>query len=141
MTVMRYGCGSMFVWFGMDQWSRPVAWLGWLPGPVNAVTPAPGLLVAAAGVLAFSVGIALIAGLRLRTLSLIAVGLLVAANVSGGVSDATVRDGAACGGLLSIFLHANERHPRPLGTETIAVICTVYILLLLVSGLAFLRAG
>lgn len=141
MLALRFGIGSMFLWFGMDKWSEPSLWFAWMPGWMMGLAVPPELLMVAFGAVEFCLGLALLAGRRLAAVSLTCMGALVFANLMSGVSDGTIRDAAVFGGLLSIFIHANAKARRPWGTEVIAVICTVYVFLLFVCGVAFLRSA
>jgi hypothetical protein len=141
MLVMRFSVGSMFMWFGMDKWSNPEAWFGWLPAWFGIVPVSAATLVVIGGLLEFLLGVAVVASWHLRLFTLMAAGGLLVGNLVMGVSDMTIRDGAVTGVLLSLFIHANAASKRPWNTEVVASICSAYVLLLLVAGVLFLKAG
>jgi uncharacterized membrane protein YphA (DoxX/SURF4 family) len=141
LLVLRFGIGSMFLWFGMDKWSEPSVWFAWMPTWLMHLAVPPELLMVAFGAIEFCLGLALLAGRHLRLVSLTCILALLFANLMTGVSDATVRDAAIVGGLLSLLIHANARARWPWGTETIAIVCTVFVFLLFLCGVAFLRSA
>lgn len=141
MLAMRFGVGSMFLWFGMDKWSEPEMWFGWMPLWTMSIPVPPVALMIFIGMVEFCLGLALLTGRHLRLVSSIGAVALLFANLMIGVSDSTVRDAAILGCLLSIVIHANAKERRPWGTETIAFLCMAYVFLLFVCGVTFLRAA
>jgi uncharacterized membrane protein YphA (DoxX/SURF4 family) len=141
ILAMRFGVGSMFLWFGMDKWAEPEMWFGWVPLWMMRLPVQPQPMMIFIGMVEFCLGLALLTGRRLRLVSAVCAAALLFANLMIGVSDSTVRDAAVLGCLLSLMIHANAKARRPWGTETIAVICTAYVFLLFLCGVAFLRAA
>ncbi len=140
MMVMRFGAGSMLLWFGMDKWSNPVAWAGWLPSWLGYFPVHDNVIVALVGLGEFGMGLALLATWRTRWVSLAAAVGIIALNVAVGVTDATVRDSAVIGVLLSLMIHDNAQSKTPWGTRTISVLSTCYVALLLIVGILFLKS-
>ena len=139
--ALRFGAGAMFLWFGMDKWTHPQAWFAWLPTwlPLDPATAVQ--FMVAVGVVEFFIGLSLLAGRYLRTVSLLGLAALVIADVSVGISDVAVRDAAVAGSLLALAIQANARDKKPWRREVVVIACAVYVISLFICGVAFLKAG
>jgi uncharacterized membrane protein YphA (DoxX/SURF4 family) len=139
--ALRFGVGAAFLWFGLDKWTSPEAWLGWLPTWVALVPlPAQAIMIFG-GTMEALLGVAVMVGWRAREVSLVAIASLVLASALGGVTSSTIQDGATGGALLALFARANQRARRPLASEGLATIVSIFLLLLLMAGVLYLRSG
>jgi uncharacterized membrane protein YphA (DoxX/SURF4 family) len=140
IVILRFAIGSVFLWFGIDKWLHPELWYGWVPGWLWQYLPvSPEVFMYANGAFEFLVGILLVAG-RLVWLAAAASGLfLLSIFVFLGSNEVTIRDMGLLGGCLALFVHANAAAKRPLSVPWIANITALYVILLFVSGVMYLK--
>ena len=142
MIVLRFAVGAVFLWFGIDKWIHPDAWYGWIPQWLwSSSSLSLNDFLFLDGILEFSIGIFLVAGLALRSTTIVAGLFLLGVTLSVGVSEVTIRDAALLGSCLALFLHANAKAKRPVSENTTSLVCTLYVMFLFVYGIIYLRSG
>lgn len=142
IVVLRFAVGAVFLWFGVDKWIHPLAWLGWIPTWVDERLPVSMMtFIWWNGAFEFTVGILLVAGRLLRGTSIVAGLFLVGIAIALGANEVTVRDSALAGCCLALFIHANAKAKRPIAANVVATACSFYVLYLFVYGVMYLRSG
>lgn len=140
MQLMRFAAGSVFLWFGLDKWLHPEAWVSlvpdwpWLVALISAPT-----LVLAAGTLEFLLGAGLLDGRFGRLLPALACAWILAVSLAWGVSDTTVRDAAVMGICLTLLVTADKRAGQPWPDMLIKNLGYAYFTYLLAVGIIYLR--
>jgi len=143
IVVLRFAIGSVFVWFGIDKWIHPDAWVSWIPAWFWPLIPGGDahLFMFLNGAFEFLVGALLVAGKLIRPASAAAGAFLLVVALSVGINEVTVRDNAMLGSCLALFLHANAMAKRRVPERAIATICTLYVVFLFFFGIAYLRSA
>jgi len=140
-VVLRFAVGASFLWFGVDKWIHPEAWLSYFPQWLLDINGDRYGWLRLGGGLEFVFGIFLVAGSKLRTVSAAAGLYLALVCVVLGANEVTVRDTAIIGGLLALFIEANAAARKPVPPEIVSKVCTFYVVFLFIYGVLFLRGG
>lgn len=140
-VVLRFAVGASFLWFGVDKWIHPEAWISYFPDWLLAVSNGGEKLLHVGGAFEFVIGMFLVGGAKLRTTSAVGGLYLTLAAIVLGANEATVRDTALVGTLLALFIEANGKARKQVPSEIISHVCTVYVVFLFVFGVMFLRSG
>ncbi len=110
---VRLGLAVVFIWFGIDKFLAPEAWVGWIPSWLYRLirgwdTPFLYLL----GGAEVALGLSFLTGWYMRMAAAAASVFLIAVIVSSGFSDIIVRDIGLLGAALSLLLPEGERVTR-----------------------------
>jgi uncharacterized membrane protein YphA (DoxX/SURF4 family) len=143
ITVLRFAGASVFLWFGLDKFIHPEAWYGWVPDWVWPYVPMSAeWFMLSQACLEFAIGLALILGRFVRTASALAAAFLAMLFFFFGSSELILRDNALIGIYLALFINANRTvERRQVPRRWLAGAVSLYLVLLLVSGVLYLRAA
>ncbi|MFQ5847810.1 MAG: DoxX family membrane protein [Candidatus Methylomirabilales bacterium] len=111
--VVRVGLAVVFLWFGVDKFVTPEAWIGWIPSWLYRLIREwqnPFLYLLGAGEV--MIGLAFLTGWYLRVAATAASVFLAAVILSSPFSDITVRDIGLLGAAVSLLL-PDDRHTPP----------------------------
>src|SRR5690606_29431057 len=140
-VVLRFAVGASFLWFGVDKWVHPEAWISYFPNWLLNTRNSGETWLQIGGAFEFALGIFLVAGAKLRTVSAMGGIYLAAVAVILGANEVTVRDTAIIGGLLALFIEANGKARKQVPADVVSHVCTVYVMFLFVFGVLFLRSA
>ena len=108
--ALRVGLAAVFMWFGIDKFISPDAWLFWIPQSIQSVVQAIGMttrdFIFLNGIFEVLVAVSLLSGYFIRIFSVVAAAFLVAVvgvHISGA-TEIVVRDFGLIGGLLALAL-------------------------------------
>lgn len=143
MIVLRFAAASVLLWFGIDKWIHPEAWYGWMPTWIWPLLPgdAMDMFLYLNGTAEFVLGCLLAAGVMLRLASAASFLLILGVTVTIGANEISIRDLSLMGIYLALFLHADAEAKRRVPQQVVASVVGVYVLLLFVYGVLYLRSG
>jgi uncharacterized membrane protein YphA (DoxX/SURF4 family) len=141
LVVLRYAVGGVFLWFGIDKFLHPDAWLGWAPEWMLALAPLESpLMLFLQGLLESFLGLALVSGMFARLASIVTTLLLLAISVSISWTETTVRDIGLLGASFAIFIMMDGSGKRSISPKRLATFVSLYAILVFYGGVMFLRA-
>ena len=111
--VLRTGLGAVFLYFGIDKFINPLAWIPWIPEFVLGVIPVSDFaFIYAQGVVHTLLGILLLLGLFTRASAAAAAAIMLAIVIVVGFNDLGARDAAIF--FMAVSLALAENHPLSL---------------------------
>lgn len=143
ILLLRFGIGSMFLWFGIDKWLHAEAWFGYLPWWLYAALPfTPETIVAhISGFTDIAVGMLMVTNKAMRTASVAAFTILALGIIGQGITEEAVRDAVIAGACIALFVEANNSLKKPLSNEWLPVVTGLYIFGMFILGTVFLKNG
>jgi uncharacterized membrane protein YphA (DoxX/SURF4 family) len=140
--VLRLGLAGLFIWFGLDKFIHPDAWVAWIPTIVLKNLPVSTTAFLALNALfEIGVGAALLSGHRTREAALLGALFLAILPLFLGANEVTIRDTALLGGMLAIASHENALAKKPLPEQWFSWAVSGFALYMLVIGVLYLRNG
>ncbi|MEE9240762.1 MAG: MauE/DoxX family redox-associated membrane protein [bacterium] len=114
--ALRAGLALVFLWFGIDKFFRPQAWVGWIPSSMyKSLDGWVSWFMYALGALETAIGLALMTGPWLRAGAWAASALLTGVILGVGFSSTftrpeVIRDLGLLGASLSLALRGRNPH-------------------------------
>lgn len=91
--LLRIGLGSVFLWFGIDKFFKPVAWTKWIPEWFNAFLPVDQFtFIYALGAFETLIGLLVLIGFCTRIVAVLAGLSLFGIIASWGLNEIMIRD-------------------------------------------------
>lgn len=108
--ALRVGLAAVFMWFGVDKFISPDAWLFWVPDSVQSLVQAIGMtprdFIFLNGIFEVLVAVSLLSGYFIRifaSLAALFVIVVVAVHITGP-TETIVRDVGLAGALIALAL-------------------------------------
>lgn len=141
LVALRYAVGGVFLWFGIDKFLHPDAWLGWAPAWILVIVPLESpVMMFLQGMVETGLGLALVAGVLVRPAAILTTAMLFMIAVNIKWTETTVRDIGLLGASLAVLVMADGSAKRSIGRKGLAAFVSVYAVLVFYGGVMFLRA-
>ncbi|MBN1585041.1 hypothetical protein JW899_01605 [Candidatus Uhrbacteria bacterium] len=140
LVTLRFGVGSVFLWFGLDRLIHVADWSGLVPDwPWLLFLVPPAVLVMVSGVFEFLLGAGLLDGRYGRLLPGLASVWIIAGTFLRGVDGTTVRESGILGACLVLLVMADRKAKNPWPKVVTRNLGYAYVIFLLAIGIMFLR--
>ena len=140
--VLRFAGGSVFLWFGIDKWIRPEAWFGWMPAWFWPLSPlGADQMMIMIGIAEFIIGLLLVMGRYVRAAAIAAVIQLSVILAVTGIHEVSVRDAGLLGIYFALIVDADRRAERRIPPNMLSVAGVLFVVVLFVIGILYLRSS